>query len=280
MMFPVLICALSLTLAKADPERQIRVELELGQSYALALGQVATANAKQLVEAELAKVLSEKIRYFSFVPSTQPALHTLRFRIDRPDAGHARAGGVVSLYDYYVFLDLKKNDSTVQKTEPWLFRDAASNLNGVDTPETIAEKLSSDIRNEQLNVIISEMLSKVSFTEKAHFIKYQGTSWGWIIDYSRQALCMQPNSDVHIESIVPSEGFEERFTTKVKKQLAGDEISTFTKATGDVDALIAEPQNARVVAVYVINYEAEADCEATLVESSPSMVSFGTGGAQ
>ena len=41
---------------------------------------------------------------------------------------------------------------------------------------------------------------------------------------------------------------------------------------------MAAPENARVVAVYVINYEAE--CETALVESSPEMVSFEEGGGQ
>ena len=117
---PVLICALSLTQALADPERRIRLELELGDSYALALGRAATAEAKQLAEERLATELGEKVRYFSFVPSTQQAPHTLRFRIDHPARSHARAGEVVSLYDYYVFLELKKNHTSVRKAKPWL----------------------------------------------------------------------------------------------------------------------------------------------------------------
>ena len=270
----MLLYVLGLTQAQANPERQIRVELELGDSYAVALGEEFSAKAKQLTEAALVEALEEKVKYFSFVPSSEPALHTLTFRIDHPTPDLRRSG--ISLFDYYVFLDFKKNNSNIQHTLRWLFRDAASNLNGVDTPETIAENLSNDIRSQHDHSIIKDMLSKVSFTEKAHF-KFQGAK-GWIIEHSRQSLCMAPDSKVVIESIVPPEGFEEKYGAEVKRRQSGDDISTFTKATDDVAELMASPENARVVAVYVITYEAE--CENTLMESSPEMVSFGKGDGQ
>jgi hypothetical protein len=273
-MIPVLLCVLGLTQAQADPEKRIRVELELGKTYAVALGQDASAKAKQLAEAALVDALGEKVKYFSFVPSSQSGTHTLTFRIDHPTPDLSHTG--ISLFDYYVFLDFKKNNSNVQHTLHWLFRDAASSLNGVDTPETIAENLSKDIRSRHDNSIIKEMLSKVSFTEKARF-KFEGAK-GWIIDHSRHSLCMAPDSEIVVESIVPPEGFEEKYGAEVKRRQSGDDVSTFTKATDDVDELMAAPENARVVAVYVINYEAE--CENTLVESSPEMVSFGEGGVQ
>ncbi len=265
---------LGLTQVQANPERQIRIELELGDSYAVALGAESSAKAKQLAEAALVEALEEKVKYFSFVPSAEPASHTLTFRIDHPTPDLSRSG--ISLFDYYVFLEFKKNNSNVRHTLRWLFRDAASNLNGVDTPETIAKNLSDDIRRQHDHSIIKDMLSKVSFTEKAHF-KHEGAK-GWIIEHSRQSLCMAPDSVVVVESTVPPEGFEERYGAEVKRRQSGDDVSTFTRATDDVGELMESPENAQVVAVYVINYEAE--CETALVESSPEMVSFDEGGGQ
>ncbi|OZG75171.1 hypothetical protein BTA51_01945 [Hahella sp. CCB-MM4] len=265
------------TQALGDPEKQVRIELILGESYMIALGNEASSTAKQLVEASLVSALSDKIRYFSFVPSTQPALHTLTFRIDHPTPGLVRSGDVASVLDYYVFLEFHKNNASTQGSMHWLFRDSASNLNGVDTPETIAEKLSNDIHSRYHSNIVRDMLSQVSFTEKAHF--KPGTTAknsGWIIDHSRQSLCMAPHNKVIVESIVPQEGFEEKFTAEVKRRTSGDEVSTFTKATEDVDELMSAPENARVIAVYVISYEAE--CEPSLVETPPELVSFTEGG--
>lgn len=270
----MLLCVLGLTEAQGNPERQIRVELELGDSYAVALGDESSAMAKQLAETALIEALAEKVKYFSFVPSSEPGSHTLTFRIDHPTPDLSRTG--ISLFDYYVFLEFKKNNSSVQHAMRWLFRDAASNLNGVDTPETIARNLSNDIRSQHDHSIIKDMLSKVSFTEKAHF-KFEGAK-GWIIEHSRQSLCMAPDSVVIVESTVPPEGFEEKYAAEVKRRQAGDDVSTFTRATDDVEELMAAPESARVVAVYVINYEAE--CETALVESSPEMVSFEEGGGQ
>ncbi len=263
-----------MTQAQADPEKQVRVELALGESYTIALGNEASATAKVLVEASLVKALGDRIKYFSFVPSSQSAQHTLTFRIDHPTPGLIRSGDVASVLDYYVFLEFHKNNTSAMDSLHWLFRDSASNLNGVDTPETIAEKLSEDIRERYHNNIIKDMLSQVSFTEKAHF-KPEGVK-GWIIDHSRQSLCMAPDSEVIVESIVPQEGFEEKFAAEVKRRQSGDEVSTFTKATEDVDELMSAPQNARVIAVYVVNYEVE--CEPSLVETPPEMVSFTEGG--
>lgn len=272
---PVLLCVLGCTKAQADPERQIRVELELGRSYGAALGREASAGAKQIAEAALVKVLGDNVKYFSFVPSSEHASHTLTFLIDHPTPDQRSTG--VSLFDYYVFLEFKKNNSNVSSHKiRWLFRDAASNLNGVDSPETIAEDLSRAIKNQYNHTIIREMLSNVSFTEKARF-KFQGAK-GWIIEHSRHSLCMAPDSEVIVESIVPQEGFEESYSAEVKRRQSGDDVSTFTKATENVDALMTDPENARVVAVYVRSYEAE--CETILVESSPEMVTFGEGGGQ
>jgi hypothetical protein len=274
LIIPVLLCVLGLTQAQADPEKRIRVELELGDAYAVALGAEASARAKQLAEAALVETLGAKVKYFSFVPSSESGTHTLTFRIDHPTPDLNSSG--ISLFDYYVFLEFKKDNSDIQHTLHWLFRDAASNLNGVDTPETIAENLRNDIRSQHAHSIIRDMLSKVSFTEKAHF-KSQGAK-GWIIDHSRQSMCMAPDSEVIVASIVPSEGFEEKYGAEVKRRQSGDDISTFTKATDDVDELMDAPENAKVVAVYVINYQAE--CENPLMESSPEMVSFDEGGTQ
>lgn len=276
---PVLLCVLGLTQAQADPERKIRVELELGASYGDALGSEASAFAKQLGEAAIVDALGEKIKYFVFVPSSQSASHTLTFRIDNPTPALARLDMNVSLNDYYVFLTFRKNNTAKEITDHWLFRDAASSLNGVDTPETIAEKISTDIREQFHKNIINEMLSTVSFTEKAHFI-FQDTK-GWIIDHSRRSMCMPPDSEVIVESIVPLQSNVEHiedYTAEVKRRTSGDEVSTFTKAKDDVAELMADPQNVSVVAVYVKSYEAE--CENILVESSPEMVSFTEGGGQ
>lgn len=275
-MIPVLLCVLGSTQAQAEPEKRIRVELELGDLYAIALGNEESAKAKQLAEAALVETLGLKVKYFTFVPSSEQGNHTLSFQIDNPTQGQVGSESGISLFDYYVFLKFKENNNDVEQSIFWLFRDAASSLNGADTPETIAEKLSNDIRNQYHDRIIKDMLSRVSFTEKAHF-KSDRTK-GWIIEHSRHALCMAQDSEVKIRSIVPHEGFEESYEAEVKRRQSGDEASTFAKAIKDVDELLADPQNARVVAVYVIDYEAQ--CEAPLLESTPEMVSFSEGGVQ
>ncbi len=259
--------------ALADAERQIRVELDLGNSYRIALGENAAKEAKILAEAALTKALGEKIKYFTFVSSAATGSHTLSFRIDHPTPDETRSSAV-SLFDYYLFLDFKKNNGGITKSLQWLFRDAASSLNGVDTPETIAAKLRSDVSERQHEKIITDLLSHASFTEKARF-KPDGTK-GWIIEHSRQSLCMAPDSELQIESIVPPEGFEDSFLAEVKRRQSGDEASTFTRAKDNVEPLMTDPENARVLAIYVINYEAE--CERTVTESTPTMVTFSEGG--
>ena len=57
----MLLCVLGLTEAQGNPERQIRVELELGDSYAVALGDESSAMAKQLAETALIEALAEKV---------------------------------------------------------------------------------------------------------------------------------------------------------------------------------------------------------------------------
>ncbi|MCP3890542.1 MAG: hypothetical protein GY702_16970 [Desulfobulbaceae bacterium] len=57
-----------MTQTQANPERQIRVELELGDSYAVALGEESSAKAKQLAEAALVEALEEKVNFFFFCP--------------------------------------------------------------------------------------------------------------------------------------------------------------------------------------------------------------------
>lgn len=258
---------------RADAQRPVRVELDLGKSYRIALGESAANEAKELAEAALTSALNEKIRYFTFVASAETGSHTLSFRIDHPTPDETRSGAV-SLFDYYLFLDFKKNNGGVTKSLQWLFRDAASSLNGVDTPQTIAAKLRSDVSERQYENIITELLSQASFTEKARF-KPEGTK-GWIIEHSRESLCMAPNSELQIESIVPPEGFEDSFLAEVKRRQSGDDTSTFTRAKDNVEPLLTEPDNAKVLAIYVINYEAE--CERTVTESTPAMVTFSAGG--
>ncbi len=276
-MIPALLCVLYLTQVRAEPEKRIRVELQLGELYAIALGNDDSAKAKQLAEAALVETLGEKVKYFTFVPSSEQGNHTLTFRIDNPSQGQGDFESGISLYDYYVFLEFKENNSDIKHSIFWLFRDAASSLNGADTPETIAEKLSNDIRTQQYHEkIIRNMLSRVSFTEKAHFTFDEAK--GWIIEHSRHSLCMAQDSEVMVRSIVPQGGFEESYEAEVKRRQSGDEASTFAKAVKDVEELMTNPQNVQVVAVYVINYEAQ--CEAPLLESSPEMVSFSEGGVQ
>ena len=261
-----------MTKVQAEAEKKIKIELILGNTYQAALGQQNTQRAKQLVEEVLAHTLNEKIKYFTFVPSNEMGSHTLVFRLDHPSSVNNGLGQSANLYDYYIFMDFNKDNSNVVKSLHWLYRDAASSLSGVDTPETIAEKISNDVRERQYENII-DMLSEVSFTSRAHF-KPDGYP-GWIIDYSRNSLCMAPDSKLAIETIVPSAGFEDKFNAEVKRRITGDDSSTYSKATEDVQPLMSDPDSARVIAIYVMKYEAE--CESTLTESSPSMVTFSGG---
>ena len=275
-MIPVLLSALGLTAALAEPEKRIRIELELGDLYAIALGSEDSEKAKILVENALVETFGKKVKYFSFVPSSEQGNHTLTFRIDNPHHAQTGSASGISLHDYYVFLEFKENNNEVKQSIFWLFRDAAASLNGADTPETIAEKLSNDIRTQYHNKIIKNMLSRVSFTDRAHFTVEQ--TEGWIIEHSRHSLCMAHDSEVKIRSVVPSGGYQESYQAEIKRRQSGDEATTFAKAVMDVGELLTDPQSVEVVAVYVINYEAQ--CEAPLMESSPDMVSFSEGGAE
>lgn len=272
----VLLCVLYLTEVMAEPEQRIRVELELGEMYAIVLGSEDSEKAKKLAEEALVETLGMKIKYFTFVPSSKQGNHTLNFRIDFPHPGETGSESGISLHDYYVFLEFRENNTEASQRFFWVFRDAAASLNGADTPETIAEKLSSDIRTQYHDKIISNMLSRVSFTDRAHFTVDEAE--GWIIEHSRHTLCMAHDSEVKIRSVVPSGGYQESYQAEVKRRQSGDEATTFAKAVMDVDELLTDPQGVEVVAVYVINYEAQ--CEAPLLESSPDMVSFTEGGAE
>ena len=58
---PVLLCVLGLTQAQADPERQIRVELELGDSYTVALGDEPRPKPSNWLKAGEVEVLKKNV---------------------------------------------------------------------------------------------------------------------------------------------------------------------------------------------------------------------------
>jgi len=251
--------------------------LVLGESHARAFGSSGVIKTKQLVEETLAETLNIKIKYFDFVPSTETGSHTLTFRIDHPPDQFSSNGTNVNSFDYYLFLDFKKNNASVDEKLHWLFRDSAASLSDADTPETIAAKLSQDVTERQYNDIVEKMLSKVSFTDDAQF--KPDFPEGWIINRPRKDLCMSQDSQLKIESVVPQGNFKDSFPAEVKGRLSNeDNVSTFARPSSDVQLLKVEPDQARVIAIYVMEYEPE--CDNPIVENVPTPSLFSAGDGQ
>lgn len=277
-------CLLLLTLAAlfangfstalADTRKKISVEVSFGSSYATALGTAATSDARALSEQSLVESLGDAVKYFQFVPSSEQAEHSLLFEIGEPAADNNAI--LSSVLEYYVFLTLNSGGKKHGKKLHWLFRDAASNLNGVDTPESIAASLHKAVATDQADNIIDKLLNEISFTDNASF---KGTGIkGWIINHPRHVLCMHPDSRLKIHSVIPNETIEDAFEAQVRRQSSGDDTTTFTKAIGDVSSLGADPDAAEVVGVHVLSYELECAEAEVLQENSPTDTSFEQGG--
>lgn len=269
----LILSVVGLQKAQANNKTTIQISVTLSDSYANVLGSEMTNEAKRLAEIELVQTLQDLIRYFNFVPSTTPAQHQLLFRIAPPTASGAQP--MHNIQDYYIYLSLNKKNIPLAKELKWLFRDAASSLSGADTPMSITQSLSQDVR-EKHNNIIGELLSHVSFTASATF-KNTGSVKGWFIQHSAKALCLYKRSKLRITSMVPDEGFEDEFSAEVKKH-RDDHITTFTKAESDVSSLLTAPEQAKVLAVHVVSYERLCEQSDALSEVSPASVNFTQGG--
>ncbi len=265
---------IGLSKAQAEIKKNIQVSVTVGDSYANALGAEITAEAKSLSESELVSSLKDFVRYFHFVSSGTPATYHLQFHIANPVNNSVTT--MQNIHDYYLFVSLKRENTPLSPELNWLFRDAASNLNGADSAQSIAQLL-INLVEKQHHKIVGELLSQVSFTDNATF-KNQGRVKGWIIQHSAIALCLYKRSKLRITSIVPEEGFEDEFSAEVKKH-PNDHLTTFTKAQDDVSSLLDAPEKAKVVAVHVISYERQCE-QPTISEVSPTSVSFAEGDAQ
>lgn len=261
---------------QAEPNIKIRVEFILGQSFKDALGSQVAQETKDYVEGVLVNTLNEKIRYFHFLPSSSTEPHTLTFRFDRPAAGGDQGISRAMSYDDYIFLELKKDDSIIGPKHRWLFRDASASISNIDTKETIAARLSRDIEEREFNFIVENQLNEVSFTDDAEFVP---NIPGWIINHSRRSMCMSQDSELKIESVVPVAEYVNNYVARVRRRVSNaDNVSTFALPSGDDDVrpLKVDPENARVIAIYVEKYNPE--CESTFNESTPASTSFDQGG--
>ena len=258
---------------QAQEKSLIRVEVSIGKGFANTLGSEATAAAIQLAESQLVVALQDKIRYFHFVTSQHQAPHRLHFRIARPSIVSNSA--LQNIHDYYVYLTLDTHGSLAGRQINWLFRGAASNMHGADTPVSIAQLLSSKVTELKHHVIVQKLLSRVSFTTNAR-LKTSGTSKGWIIHHSAKALCMSHRSMLEVHSLVPGEEYEEEYNAVVKKLAHNNDIIlSITK--DDISSLMSDPEAARVVAVHVLSYERKCEGRGDISETSPGGVSFGAG---
>ena len=269
----LILSVIGLPKVRAEVKTNIQVLVTFGDSYTNVLGTKMAAEAKSLAEFELVNSLQDQIRYFQFVPSEVPATYRLQFHIDNPPTTSSMA--MNNIHDYYLFVSLMRDSSQLTPKLDWLFRDAGSNLNGADSALSIAQLLSNQVKQRHNN-IVAELLSQVSFTNKATF-NNQGRVKGWLIKHSAKALCLYKRSKLRITSIVPEGGYEDEFDAEVKKH-PDDHFTTFTTAKdqANVSSLLDDPDKAKVLAVHVISYERQCE-QPAITETSPTAVSFAQG---
>ena len=169
-----------------------------------------------------------------------------------------------------------KNNGAGGDRQHWLFRDAAASLNGADSPQTIAATLTANVNDSRYRSLIIDMLSDVSFTNRAH-LEHQRFK-GWIIDHPRESLCLGPDSQVKIESTVPDQPFDKSFVANVMHSPQFDDVSTLTtpENQSQIEVLLTNPAAATVVAIYVTRPELE--CRRTFSETAPSAMHLDNGG--
>ncbi|MCP4768941.1 MAG: hypothetical protein GY875_22105 [Gammaproteobacteria bacterium] len=161
-----MLCAATCTPAQAEDRKKIGVEVAFGATYANVLGNAAALEAKNLAESGLVIALSDVIKYFDFVPGGETANHKLSFKIAHPPA--ETPGLFENIHDYYVFLSLQSNSQKKGETLHWLFRDAASNLNGVDSAQSIAVSLNKHVKEtrHERNTPVIETLPQEFITRQ------------------------------------------------------------------------------------------------------------------
>lgn len=255
----------------AAPERTVAVVVEYGDFFGSMIGQSKANEAKALAEKALVEQLSQMVRYFRFVPSTQDAELTLQFKIDNSQVENQ----LQNVTDFYAFLTLREGNQSRGETLNSLFRDASDAANGAETAASISQTLVK-VAQSLSDKIVEQQFSQVSFTNRAAFTS--GRRHGWLIEHARNALCMHPDTKLIVESEIPDEGFQENFVVQVKRRSTErDSISMLSHADpqDQVDGLTDSLDGAKVVAVRVSRYTPQ--CE-EIVEVSPSTVDFGTEG--
>ncbi|MDF2176898.1 hypothetical protein P2G88_01355 [Aliiglaciecola sp. CAU 1673] len=252
----------------ASPKTLIGVEVSLGEHFASLLGEADSQAAVTLAEHQLSEVLNDRIRYFDFTDENDNSGYRLQFVIDNP----AASGQGINIHDYYVFLNLQEQGQPLEPRLTWLFRDAASSLADAESPQSIADSLSWQVRNDKHRLIVSQLLPVVSFTREAS-LQPLGSKGGWLILHSAKDLCLRPQSKVIVRSEVPGFGFIDDYNAEVKEHENDDKV-TFTLATEDVSLLLQDPAHAVVVGVRVLEYRRRCESEQAIAQSSPSSVSF------